>query len=248
MLYKAKCTLSILFYFVIGFYGVQFVTLHSSIVPLGTRLDYAIPFVPSAVWLYLWTYPAAFAPLILMRGKDEIRTVTQAYAVTMTVSFVMFCLLPASAFTLRPISTSLNLARPSEWVVANVYALDPPGNLFPSLHVSLATLSAFAVWKSGRIVGAAAFLGAVCVALGACMIKQHFVVDVAGGFALAGLVARFTLRAVPTDRVSTAFDWRRAASMLVVIMSFYLMIYWFFLQRWRIHHCPDVTGGCLQAF
>jgi hypothetical protein len=58
----------------------------------------------------------------------------------MAISFVSFAVFPVTSAQLRVPKGALNISSPSDWAVSILYSLHPPYNLFPSLHLSLATL------------------------------------------------------------------------------------------------------------
>jgi membrane-associated phospholipid phosphatase len=68
-----------------------------------------------------------------------------------------------------------------------MWAIDPPFNTFPSLHVSLATLATLVVWQHNPRLGRWMALGATVLTLSTFLVKQHFIIDAAGGVAVAVL-------------------------------------------------------------
>ena len=222
---------ALLAYFIVGYFGVQFVTPSRRIYDMALRLDDLIPFRAQAVWAYIWAFPAALIPLFLVKSRRLFRRTAAAYAAAITISLLFFHFLPETAVNLRPPTTMLNVARPSDWMVAVVYDIDPPGNLFPSLHLSITALSAFAAWRSHKAFGAAAFVGLGFVAVAACLVKQHFLIDVIGGLALAALVGRLTIGRHPLqDAAKPTSGWREALNYLAMVCLFYAVIYGAFLS------------------
>jgi membrane-associated phospholipid phosphatase len=81
--------------------------------------------------------------------------------------------------------------------LAMVQRIDPPGNVFPSLHVahtsSLALILHHENPRLGRVViGLSALL-----AVSTLTTKQHFIADVIAGFTLAAISRLIVLRGVP---------------------------------------------------
>jgi hypothetical protein len=87
------------------------------------------------------------------------RRTVLAYALTIAVSLVLFVAVPVTSIGLRVDPATLDVKRLSPWAVAALYRIDPPFNLFPSLHLSIAVLAAASASKARRVYGAAAFLG-----------------------------------------------------------------------------------------
>ncbi|MEK7469911.1 MAG: phosphatase PAP2 family protein [Planctomycetota bacterium] len=193
---------------------------------LMTALDTRVPFLPGSIWIYLWVFPAAFAPLFVVRSRKLFRKVVVAYAIVMLVSFLCFALFPVTSSQLRVAAGGLDEARFSQWAVAVLYRIDPPFNLFPSLHLSIAALAALACWKADRRIGGCMALGVALVGVSTCTVKQHFLLDGIGGLALAGLVFAFTFRKfqpAPLERV--AFNTRGPAAYVLFLALTYVGFY-----------------------
>ncbi|HEX6852012.1 MAG TPA: phosphatase PAP2 family protein [Candidatus Polarisedimenticolaceae bacterium] len=183
--WKAVWTLAVAAFFVGGYFGVGLSAAPSAARELGTALDAAIPFVPWTVWIYLAVFPMAFLPLFVVRSRALFTRTMVAYAAVMAVSFVVFATYPVTSRGLRAGPAALDPSAFSEWAVGVLYRLDPPVNLFPSLHLSVAGLAAFAAWEARRVYGAFAFAAAAAIGVSICTVKQHFVVDGVAGAALA---------------------------------------------------------------
>jgi membrane-associated phospholipid phosphatase len=193
---------------------------------LMTGLDARIPFLPASIWVYVWVFPAAFAPLFVVGSRKLFRRVVLAYAIVMVVSFVCFALFPVTSSQLRADAGRLDRARCSEWAVAVLYRADPPFNLFPSLHLSIAALAALACWKADRRIGGGMAVGVALVFVSILTVKQHFLLDGIGGLALAGLVFGFTFRKfqpAPGERV--AFSPRGPAAYVLFLALTYTGFY-----------------------
>jgi membrane-associated phospholipid phosphatase len=157
---------------------------------VATPIDAHIPFVAQAIWPYLCVFPLALSPLVFARDAMLIRRIALAYAATIVVSLLCFALYPVSADGLRPSASAPGV---SAAAVRLLYALDPPYNLFPSLHVSLAVLAAISASKARVRSAGLLFVAAGAIAASTCLIKQHFLVDVLAGAALAALIAGVTV-------------------------------------------------------
>ncbi|MBL4846718.1 MAG: phosphatase PAP2 family protein [Planctomycetes bacterium] len=204
---------------------------------LATAWDDAIPFLPIFMWAYEGVYTVILFPVFVVRCQRLFRRVIWGYFWVATVSLVIWALFPVAAIELRPDVTKLDPSVFHHWGVRVNYALDPPLNLFPSLHVAIATLVVVCAYKARPAYGALAGSGAVLIALSTVFVKQHFVVDVVGGVVLAGVVSWFTLADYdPGEEASVAdvaYSWKGVlgygAFHLTLVVGFLAL----FLLDWR---------------
>jgi len=193
---------------------------------LSTALDARIPFVADTAWVYLSLFPTACLPLFVVRCPRLFRRTMAAYVAAMAASFVAFAVYPVASTGLRADPAVLDVQRFAPWAVSLLYRLDPPYNLFPSLHLSIALIASFAAWKASRRVGAVAFAGVVLIGVSICTVKQHFVADAFGGIGLAAGVYALVLRRYrPTGGVSPAFGWRGPAAYAGLLVLSYAALY-----------------------
>lgn len=163
-------------------------TPHGSAHDLGTWLDARIPFVAGSVWVYLGVFPLAFLPLFVVREKRLFRRTIVAYAAALVVALIAFVVYPVSSLGLRAPLASLDTTRISDWGVKTLYRVDPPYNLFPSLHLTIALLASGAAWKASRKYGSLALVATVPIGVSILTLKQHFVWDGVAAVVLAGAV------------------------------------------------------------
>ncbi|KAF0243802.1 MAG: hypothetical protein FD180_3057 [Planctomycetota bacterium] len=212
--------------FSVGYFCVGLTVDPARARELMTGLDARLPFVPASIWAYSWVFPAAFAPLFVVRSRELFRRVVVAYAIVMVISFLAFALLPVTSRRLRADVSGLDPARFSQWAVALLYRLDPPLNLFPSLHLSIAAIAALACWKADRRTGWLMAVGVALVGLSICTVKQHFVLDGIGGLALAGIAWGFTFRNYrPAEGERVAWSWRGPAAYVLFLAVSYSALY-----------------------
>jgi membrane-associated phospholipid phosphatase len=222
VLERLALTVGLVTFFIAGYFGVGYVADPTRGWELATPLDDQIPFVARSVWVYLWAFPAALLPLFVVRCPRLLRRTALAYATVIAVSLVCFAAFPVTVARFRVDSAMLDISRPSDWAVSVVYALAPPCNCFPSLHLSITALAAFSTWKASRPLGAAAFLGVGLVGVSVCTVKQHFLPDPLGGLALAALVDALILRPYdPRLCEMPAYTWRGP----VIYMGFLVLVY-----------------------
>jgi hypothetical protein len=227
---RAALAAGVIGLFVIGYFGVGHHTDPARARELATALDHRIPFIPVTIWVYLWVFPCAFIPLFVVRCPLLFRRAMIAYAVTIAVSLIVFVALPVTSRELRVDAATLDVSRASQWAVKTVYDLDPPYNLFPSLHLSIAVLAALAAWNASRRYGAITFIGVALVGVSITTVKQHFVIDGLAGIALAALVQAIVFRGFrPSTDLEPAYSWRGPALYVVLLALAYGGFYAAFL-------------------
>ena len=153
---------------------------------LTTQLDERIPYRPEWVWVYSGLY----YPLILYLNMviDSPRRFTHVAA-----SYLLLLCAQMACFVLFPVSTpqhwrTYNRCRGlSERLLGWVQRYDARSNSFPSMHVSVATLTALHLQPS---LGAAAFMFPVLVGLSCVFTKQHYLIDLPPGAILGWSVFR----------------------------------------------------------
>ena len=150
----------------------------------STALDRAIPLIPWTVCIYFgcyafWALHYCLCAAVPLRAR---RFFTADF-IAKGVCFVFFVGLPTTMA--RPAVQGLNVC---ESLVRALYILDAPVNLFPSIHC----LNSWLCWASARDIpafshGYKAF--ALCAAVAVCVstltLRQHVLLDVAGGILLA---------------------------------------------------------------
>jgi membrane-associated phospholipid phosphatase len=144
---------------------------------LRLRIDDWIPYWPSWVWIYSCVY----YPIILYLNFiiDSARQFTHV-----ATSYLLLLGLQMLFFVLFPVTTpahwrSYNRERSvSERFLALVQRFDARSNSFPSMHVSVAMLTALHLLPN---LGAMAFAFPVLIALSCLFTKQHYVIDLPAG-------------------------------------------------------------------
>jgi membrane-associated phospholipid phosphatase len=223
---RASIVAGIIAFYTAGYFGVGLSTDPTKTDELATPADGLIPFIASSVWVYLGVFPIAFAPVFLVKSPLLFRRAALAYVMAIAVSLICFRAFPVSATKLRAAPSVLDVGEPSEWVVSLLYCIDPPYNLFPSLHVSIAFLAAYSTWKASRGWGAALFVTAGLISVAVCTVKQHFLLDVLGGLALSTFAAGLFLRLYRSSiGDAPTYSWRGPAAYLAFVIAFYGGLY-----------------------
>jgi membrane-associated phospholipid phosphatase len=175
------------------------------------RIDEAVPFVPWTVWIYVSEYALFAAVYISCKDIVSLNKYLYAFVALQLVSALIFLswptIYPRDQFPLDPSSMDAL----TFYLFDSLRRADSPASCCPSLHVSSVFLSVFVLLDGhhrrtgfqpvggrrtgfqpvgGRRTGfqfAFFFLWGVAIAVSTITTKQHFVVDVLAGFAMAVL-------------------------------------------------------------
>jgi membrane-associated phospholipid phosphatase len=225
----ALATLTTVF-FAATYFGVGWTVNASRARTLLTALDARIPFIAGSIWIYLALFPAAFLPLFVVRCPRLFRRTIAAYLFAVAVSVAIFASLPVTSAGLRVDPDSLDTSHFAPWAVSLLYRVDPPYNLFPSLHLSIAVLAGLSAGKASRRVGAAVLFATAFIAASICTVKQHFLLDAVGGVLVAAAAYAIALKKYePREGVDPAYGRRGLAAFSVCTVSAYAGLYAIFL-------------------
>jgi membrane-associated phospholipid phosphatase len=172
---------------------------HSVAAPL-LPFESRIPLVPAAFPVYAAVYFEAALPIVLLRSTREYLHLQVACVAMSLVAFVVFGCAPM-AYP-RP---HADLHGPVQALLAAEWAVDGPACTFPSLHVAFAWLLAFALGGRSKRGRALWWVNAALISTATLLVKQHFLVDVVAGIALASGVWAATPRlGLATERALQA--------------------------------------------
>jgi len=152
-------------------------------------LDERIPFLPAWVWIYsLLYYPAILYVNVVLTTAERFTHVAFSYLVLLALQALFFIIFPVrTPHHWRP---SLERRSKSERFLAFVQRYDAPTNSFPSMHTSVAMLTALHLYAHS---GPAVFLFPLLIGLSCVFTKQHYLVDVPAGAALGWVAYRLFL-------------------------------------------------------
>jgi membrane-associated phospholipid phosphatase len=161
-------------------------------------LDRAIPLQPAWVIVYGSLYVfLIILPVFVVRQDEHIRRTVFAYLMVWTSAYFCFLVYP----TIAPRPASVVGQGFFVWALKGLYAADPPYNCFPSIHVAHSFVSALTCYRVNRKVGIVASIFAALVAVSTLFTKQHYVLDVIAGGALAYAAYLVFLRSLPRETV-----------------------------------------------
>ena len=140
-------------------------------------VDDLIPFKPRWVWIYSFLYyPVIVYINLVVESPRQFLYVAMSFMVLLGFQMLFFTLLPVAT----PLEWRACNARRghSERFLAFVQSYDAPSNSFPSMHTSVATLTALHLLP---YVGPVALAFPVLIALSCLFTKQHYIVDLPAG-------------------------------------------------------------------
>ncbi|HGE6662903.1 TPA: phosphatase PAP2 family protein, partial [Serratia marcescens] len=154
-----------------------------------SALDRAIPFSPTAIWLYLSFFlivPAGY----LLAPLPRIKWLTLAMQLTALGAGAVYLLWPTTMA--YPQNDGVGI---SAQLLAALTRVDSPQNCLPSLHMALTVLAVWALSDGERKVRTALWmLWGVAIAFSILQLRRHLFVDLAGGALLALFAGWLALR------------------------------------------------------
>ena len=180
----------------LAYFGIGHLHLTRSTELLRTRLDDAIPFWTWTSWCYMPFYAAIFIICIVaFRNRFLFNRALGAVGLVMVIGALGHIFIAAEYP--RPVLhapyDSLSSA-----LLGAVQRIDPPGNVFPSLHVAQTSSLAFILCRDRKTIGRITVVMGAMLALSTLTTKQHFIADVVSGYALAFVGRAFALRDLPS--------------------------------------------------
>jgi membrane-associated phospholipid phosphatase len=147
---------------------------------LRLAVDDWIPYRPGWVWIYSFLYyPVILYTNLVVDSPRHFTHLATSYLVLLALQMAFFVLFPvATPESWRAANTQRTW---SERALALVQRFDARSNSFPSMHTSVATLTALHLYPS---LGAWALAFPALIGLSCLFTKQHYVVDVPAGAAL----------------------------------------------------------------
>ena len=173
-------------YFMGGYYftnHVHFFSLHYFPMLFGEE------YLPFLVWsnlIYFSCYLLIGLSLFGFTDHQRFLMYIRAMFITLTISFLVFILFPVT-FPRYAIS-EIGLTPFGALVMRTFYMFDTPANCFPSLHVSMSFLAAFSMYHRNKKRFQQYLLWAILISISTLTLKQHYLLDIAGGLFLAGAV------------------------------------------------------------
>jgi len=158
------------------------------------RWDNSIQLRPRWVWIYSGIYYPAIGVVVLsVRDLRHFNYMAFSYLMLLGLHILVFLVFPVEV-PLDWRSYESTIPSPSQRFLTFVQAFDARSNCFPSMHVSVATLTAL---HTARNLGCSLALPALFVVLicASCILtKQHYIMDLPAGLITGWLAFLLFLR------------------------------------------------------
>ncbi len=190
---KDRVIKTVLFVFVIIYYLGGYAVINEMaarrevVYQLPLPFENHIPFMPWMIFGYMLIVVPLSLGYLLIQDLAFFKKIVRSFLVCVTVHFVIFTLFPVRYIFRPEMDPELNFISS---LVSFYYWVDKPYNCFPSLHISNVFLIAFIMVKYRAGWGWIFQLIAMIVSVSVLVVKQHYIADVAGGFAMAYFVYR----------------------------------------------------------
>lgn len=177
-------------FIIFGIYQFYFWCQRNTMRPpreLSSRFDDLIPFRPGWVWIYSGLY----YPLIVF-GNFCIASPREFGRAA--ISFIALLFAHMAIFVVFPVATPAHWRHYhahdglSERLLAFVHSYDGRSNCFPSMHTSVAMLTALHLYSH---MGPWAWVFPVLISISCLYTKQHYIVDLPAGAALGWAAYQF---------------------------------------------------------
>lgn len=150
--------------------------------------ELSIPFIPEFVWAYLSLYLLFIIPPFFLNPARMDVLGKQLVAATIFCG-VIFLLLPARLGFERTVPDDPFYRS----IFANMFAVDLPHNMVPSLHVTFSSLILLSLYRAQQADLAKITLGAwlVLICASTVLVHQHHLLDVVTGLLVTATFIRF---------------------------------------------------------
>jgi membrane-associated phospholipid phosphatase len=171
-------------------------------VAVALPLDSRLPFWPAWAAIYLTISPMLLLAPFVLRDLARLLPLFAALMLETLIAFWGFMLLPVDPLVVTCCDNTL-----TKTVFDFADAINLERNDVPSLHVAFAVTAALAFApRAGRVGAGLLFLWALAVAASTLLTRQHFIVDVIAGIALAVFCWHVAGRWARRADVLSAFD------------------------------------------
>lgn len=170
---------------VVVYGGASWLTgLHRYRIDFGGNEESYIPFLPEMAVIYLSLFPMIWLSLFILPTPAEIKQFAVTLAWLFVVSGIGFLILPGQTF-----ASTKSAGGPIQLVYEFADWINLEHNYFPSLHVGMAVVCAYAYGRQlSQLVALVFWAWAAAVALSTLLTHQHYLADVVAGGIVGWLV------------------------------------------------------------
>jgi membrane-associated phospholipid phosphatase len=147
-------------------------------------LDRAIPFVPQTVWIYVGEYVAIVALYMMSNDDRNVNKFVYAFTALQVAHFLIFMMWPTT-YPRAAHALPAELDPATRHLMTFLRQIDTPANCCPSLHVGSIYLASFIFLDEQRQKLPIVLTIATAIAVSTLTTKQHYVIDVVLGLAMA---------------------------------------------------------------
>ena len=147
-----------------------------------------IPQVPWMILIYESYFLLILLSFVLVNSPKSIRSLSITLMASSAIACTIFLLFPGEI----GFSRTDNI-QGFESLFEALHIIDKPHNLYPSLHITFSTISAFALIKQTKQkhFHALLILWVIMISLSVILTHQHHLFDIATGFVLAWIALKF---------------------------------------------------------
>lgn len=152
-------------------------------------VDAVFSVVPWTFFIYLLAYVIILGLFVIRRSAAFLNLAFTSFILMNLAAFVLFALFPAQG-------PARDFAADGGGIIGLVHLVDSRFNAFPSLHVANPWLVAFLAVKERKISPLSMLFLAIAlsISISTMLVRQHYLLDVLGGFALAVLTSAIMFR------------------------------------------------------
>ena len=181
-------------FYTVGYLGInRFNAYRGQYHDVSLWFEKSIPFVPWMIVGYSFVFVLVAILFLVIDNMPDFYEMCLRFLIMTLICFAVFLVFPVR-MDFRP-----QVKITGEWITSMVsfyFWLDKPYNLFPSMHLSASFFSAFYCMRKGPIIGWITMIMALIVGVSVVLIKQHYILDVVAGFAVAWFCTFFPLKTI----------------------------------------------------
>jgi membrane-associated phospholipid phosphatase len=175
----------------LGVYGLIQVFVTGGVIP-QTTWDQLIPLMPVFLIPYVMYYPLLVVPFwigLKDKSSDRMFAVATTFFLAASICNLIYVLFPTTMSRPEVVGSGV-FAEALRWL----YSVDGSVALLPSAHVTYSLLANLMTWSFNKSLGYALFPVTVLIIMSTVLIKQHYILDVLAGIAVAVGVYWFMFR------------------------------------------------------